>query len=109
MIWDADSGAVLDTLSGHRERVMAFAFSPDGKRVVTGSLDYTAMIWDVESGDVVDTLSGYCGVYSVAFSPDGKYVATGHFDGIFMIWNLKGHFTSDRKFVKNIKTNYRKG
>lgn len=109
MIWDAESGAVLDTLTGHRERVMAVAFSPDGKRVVTGSLDYTAMIWDVGSGDVVDTLSGYCGVYSVAFSPDGKYVATGHFDGIFMIWNLKGHFTSDRKFVKNIKTNYRKG
>ena len=44
-IWDADSGAELCTMSGHRRGVTAVAVFADGTRVVSGSLDRTVKIW----------------------------------------------------------------
>ncbi|KAJ1447773.1 WD40-repeat-containing domain protein [Pelagophyceae sp. CCMP2097] len=35
---------------GHTSRVECCAFSPDGKRIVTGSNDKTAQLWDAETG-----------------------------------------------------------
>jgi hypothetical protein len=52
---DATTGAALATLAGHSGGVTAIAFSPDGKRVLTGSLDTTARLWSVFSAqDLVD-------------------------------------------------------
>ena len=45
----AGDGGTL-TLSGHREAILAVAFSPDGKRVATGGLDRSVRVWDVERG-----------------------------------------------------------
>jgi WD40 repeat protein len=39
----------LMTLKGHKEPIWSIAFSPDGKRIVTGSTDKTAKIWDSET------------------------------------------------------------
>jgi len=46
-IWDADSGTEIAQLKGHAREVRSAGFSPDGKHVVTASLDNTARIWDV--------------------------------------------------------------
>jgi len=35
------------TLKGHSGEVMSVAFSPDGKRIVSGSGDFTLKVWDV--------------------------------------------------------------
>ncbi|MCB8927745.1 MAG: hypothetical protein H6652_19190 [Ardenticatenaceae bacterium] len=37
-------------LEGHSARVLSAAFSPDGTRIVTASLDGTARLWDGEGG-----------------------------------------------------------
>ena len=37
-------------------------FSPDGKQLVSGSLDETVRLWDVETGACVRTLEGHGGV-----------------------------------------------
>ena len=44
----AGSGQELCKLEGHTESVYGVAFSPDGKRIVTGSGDKTARVWDAE-------------------------------------------------------------
>ena len=78
----------LHTLRGHIGPVTAVAFSSDGKRVVTGSLDKTAKIWDVATGKAVATLKGHTGgINTVAFSPDNKRVVTASADNSAKLWD----------------------
>ncbi|MFD5615200.1 trypsin-like peptidase domain-containing protein, partial [Kitasatospora sp. NPDC127060] len=59
-------------LTGHTDKVLSVAFSPDGHTVATGSADGTARLWDAATGQTRTTLTGHTGaVASVAFSPDG--------------------------------------
>ncbi len=65
------------TLAGHTDAVESAAFSPDGTKVVTASLDSTAKIWDVTTGALLYTLAGHTNaLYSAAFSPDSTTVVT---------------------------------
>ena len=47
-LWDAKSGELLTTLTGHTDVIDAFAFSEDGKTLATGSWDGTILLWDWE-------------------------------------------------------------
>ena len=38
------------TLRGHSYSVLSVAFSPDGKRIVSGSQDNLVKVWDAETG-----------------------------------------------------------
>ena len=49
-LWDAATGQLLRTLSGHTDRVVRAAFNADGTRLASASLDRTARIWDVATG-----------------------------------------------------------
>ncbi len=60
--------------------VESVAYSPDGKRFISGSWDGKARIWDLKAKKVLLTIPyGNLYVHSVAFSqdPEGKYVALG--------------------------------
>jgi len=49
-LWDAATGRLLRTLKAHKDPVRAIAFSPDGKRLISGSVDRTVKLW--EGGEV---------------------------------------------------------
>lgn len=64
-------------LVGHRADVNSVAFSADGTRVVTASVDHDARIWDARSGALLQVLLGHFATVSDArFSPDGRWVVT---------------------------------
>jgi WD40 repeat protein len=44
-IWDAANGNLLQTLTGHNEQILELAFSPDGKTLISASLDKTIKVW----------------------------------------------------------------
>jgi len=76
------------TLKGHSSMVRSVVFSPDGKRLASGSYDKTIKLWDTVTGTQLLTLKGHSGlVYSVAFSPDGKHLASGGEDGTVRTWD----------------------
>jgi WD40 repeat protein len=72
-------------------KIMALcvAFSPDGKRIVTGGFDL-AKVWDAETGTQLFELKGHQGpVQSAAFSPDGKRIVTGSHDKTVKVWDVR--------------------
>ena len=72
-LWDAtrleEKQEARQTLSAqNRGPGLTVAFSPDGRRLVTGGERHTAQIWDVENGGRLKTLEGHSGdVCAVAF------------------------------------------
>jgi RNA polymerase sigma factor (sigma-70 family) len=46
-LWDVLTGQELGTFRGHQGGITSLAFTPDGKRLISGSLDSTALAWDM--------------------------------------------------------------
>jgi WD40 repeat protein len=87
-LWDAATGERKGDPWPHQGLVAAAAFSPDGTKVLTGSLDGAARIWDVATGQSVGPLSHRGKVTAVAFSPDGRTALTGSLDGSARVWDV---------------------
>jgi WD40 repeat protein len=100
-VWDAQKGTEVLSLEGHTSTVFSVCFSPDGKRILTGSQDNTAKVWDADKGTEVLALEGHTNYVSgVCFSPDGRRILTGSLDNTAKVWDaqngtevlaLKGH------------------
>jgi WD40 repeat protein len=95
LIWDVAARKRITTLSNAPNGpIFSVAFSPDGKRVVSGNYgggadSGTVIMWDIETGKRLWTGEHRERVYSVAFSPDGKYVASGSRDKTAILWDAE--------------------
>jgi WD40 repeat protein len=86
-VWDALTGQQLLSLKGDTRTLTSVAFSPDGKRLASGSADRTVKVWDLQTAQQVLSLQGHKNsVNSVAFSPDGNRIASGSADHTVKVW-----------------------
>jgi WD40 repeat protein len=99
-VWNAETGEQggAQTLRGHERRVVAAAFAPDGKRIVTGSVDRTIRAWDIESGEALKTISGLRAMpdspLRLVIDPDGRWIGSANFNdtrGVVKIWDAKSY------------------
>ena len=78
------------TYAGHSGPVLSVAWSPDGKRIASASVDQTVQVWAAQSGSLLQTYNGHRGtVWSVAWSPDGARIASASEDRAVQVWEVQ--------------------
>jgi WD40 repeat protein len=104
ILWDAQTGALKQRITGFADRIMALGFSPDGKLLATGggapTEDGEIKVLEVPSGKVVADIKNRHSdtVFGVAFSPDGKKLATCAADKFVKVFEMPSG-----KFIKSFE------
>ena len=84
-VFDAETGRSVLRVK-HSSVIFHAAFSPDGRRIVTVSVDNHTRVWDARSGRLLLTKPREDTPIFATFSPDGRQIATsgnGRFASIF--------------------------
>ena len=88
-VWDYD-GELVQTFSGHLDRLAKCAFHPMGSHAATTSFDKTWRLWDVETGAELLLQEGHSrAVYTVSFHPDGSLALTAGLDAFGILWDMR--------------------
>jgi WD40 repeat protein/tRNA A-37 threonylcarbamoyl transferase component Bud32 len=77
-------------LMGHQHTITQVAFSHDGTRLLSSSIDQTIKVWDAQGGKELFSFRDEAAVLSAAFSPDGLRIASGSEDHAVRIWAVPG-------------------
>jgi len=85
-VW-REAGQTLHLVwQAHTDTVSALAFSPDERRLATGSWDGTITLWEMERGVPLWTVWQTTCV-SLAFAPDGRMLASSGNDATVRLWD----------------------
>jgi RNA polymerase sigma factor (sigma-70 family) len=87
-VWEAKNGKERYRFEAN-SRVLAVAFSRDGKTLAAGGDDRVIHLLDAESGKEMRKLCGHSGrVASVVFAPDDKRLFSASHDGTVRLWDV---------------------
>jgi WD40 repeat protein len=91
VIWNPDSGDVVQRLVSIAGFVMSIVFSPDNEFIVLGTEVPDVIMSSIETGLVVKKFYGNSyHITSVDYSQDGTMIASGSYEGIVHVWNMDG-------------------
>ncbi|RKU18687.1 hypothetical protein C6503_09120 [Candidatus Poribacteria bacterium] len=107
--WDLETSTIIRQTVGHRDWLMALAFSPDGTKFASLSADSNSFfesdssptmrasnpdqmirLVDVNTGRELATLKNQINPTLMAFSPDGKIIVSGG-PGIIRLWRAEAN------------------
>lgn len=93
-LWDVSNldqpVAIGNPWVGHTNEIRGLAFSKNGNRVVSGSIDKTLIVWNVATGlPMGSVLTGHnAEVVGVAFSADERFALSASGDGTARAWDI---------------------
>jgi ribosome assembly protein 4 len=96
------------TIPGHTEAVLSVNFSPDGRRLASGSGDATVRLWDLGTQTPRFTCKAHnAWVLVVSWSPDAAIVASGDHAGAIWLWDPAtgkpmGQCRGHRQFISSL-------
>ncbi len=77
-------------LVGHTSCIQATAFTRDGARLLTVSLDRSLRVWHARTGRFIGAYRGHTdGLWALGLLPDGRTVLTGGGDRAVFTWDLR--------------------
>lgn len=89
-LWDMREGCVLDRLEGHRDWILAVAFSPQGDMLATASNDRRVIFWNVDERRAIHELGeGRHVVTRLVWSHDGRWIAGLGFEDCLRIYDFE--------------------
>lgn len=85
-VYDMGSKKLSRRFDGHSREVTDCVFTPDGRRVLTASIDCTVRVWDMLTAKCLSWLLFSSSITSICLSLSGEYlcVAQSDKDGIYM-------------------------
>ncbi|CAG8581751.1 13074_t:CDS:2, partial [Cetraspora pellucida] len=92
-MWQIPSGNCMNVFSGHSGPVTAGQFTPDGKKIATGSEDSSLILWDPKTAAATLKISGDArfhkeGITSLAINKESTLILTGSTDNSAILVNL---------------------
>jgi len=85
-----DSKYTLCVMYGYHCVPTSVGISPDGKFIVSGSVDGTINLWDIKSARKIKIFEGHIHeITSVLITSDGKFIVSGSVDGTIKLWDIK--------------------
>jgi WD40 repeat protein len=90
-VWDARSGAQIQTLTGAKDTLNCLAFSPDGTLIAAGGFDNSVGIWKWRTAGTPHEvlIDRPRTVWSLAFSNDGRTLYVMHAGRELRIWDVE--------------------
>lgn len=90
-LWDAENGDMLQTYQIEDRAVRALAFSPDGSKIIVGSVNGSLTLFET-TGALIRTLAGHNrAVLSASFTDENTLLSTA-FDNTMRVWDLNSGF-----------------
>ena len=88
--WNAKQNIVSDSLVGHKKPITSINTDNKGEKIVSSSMDATAIIWDAQAKNQIQLLSGHDSIINYAtFNHNADLVATASKDKTVKIWDAK--------------------
>lgn len=86
MLIDTETGKLRNEAFGHVTPLRDADFTPDGKQVITRSVDNAIMRWDATAGRLLEKIdTAKFNGYTTVLSPDSKWAASGDGNGGYRV------------------------
>jgi len=111
-LWEVNSEKLVFTFSGHVNEIIDACFSPDGRHIVTSTLNARPKVWNALTGQPEHDLEGES-VTNLHYDVTGNYIMGTTYDQL-LVWtaggdvkyvvdNADGLFSADGKYLAVIK------